>query len=304
MEKKKYLVRQLLVGSLFSFAWAFPFISDAKETSTIPVNQNNNEKTAVDERAIQEKDRNQFLVSFYKPNYFLPFYYTQSPYQSVYQNNTPDNESINSSEAKFQISFKVPIWQNIFNKRTNLYLAYTQLSYWQVYNDSEFFRESNYEPEMFLTNKFDWELIDGWKLSFLNLGVEHQSNGRGGNTERAWNRAYLEGILSKENCMISLKGWQPIARNSEDHNPDIIDFIGYERALMSYKYHQQVFSVEARNTVESGFSKGAVEIAWSFPLTKHISGYVQFFSGYGQSLIEYNHYANSAGIGFALNNWI
>ncbi|MFN7095894.1 MAG: phospholipase A, partial [Burkholderiales bacterium] len=26
--------------------------------------------------------------------------------------------------------------------------------------------------------------------------------------------------------------------------------------------------------------------------------------GYGQSMIEYNHYTNSIGIGIALNDWI
>jgi len=38
-------------------------------------------------------------------------------------------------------------------------------------------------------------------------------------------------------------------------------------------------------------------------LTK-VKGYVQVFSGYGQSLIDYNRYTNGVGIGFALSDWI
>ena len=41
-----------------------------------------------------------------------------------------------------------------------------------------------------------------------------------------------------------------------------------------------------------------------FPLVNHFHGYVQGFSGYGQSLIEYNHYTNSASLGIAINDWI
>lgn len=242
-----------------------------------------------------------FSLSFYKPTYVLPFYYTQFPDQEVYCDHTPENQSLKPYEVKYQLSFKAPLWENIFNNPITLYLAYSQLSYWQAYNKSAFFRETNYEPEVFIANNVNWPFM---KINFINLGASHQSNGRGGELERGWDRLYLETILGQANWTVSLKTWYPIPDTMlNTYNPNIAKFLGYERILVSYKYHNQVFSLEVRNAPESGFQRGAEEFTWSFPLINHFSGYVQVFSGYGQSLIEYNHYTNSIGVGIALSNW-
>jgi hypothetical protein len=60
----------------------------------------------------------------------------------------------------------------------------------------------------------------------------------------------------------------------------------------------------SRNNLESGFDKGAVEAAWSFPLGnyKYLKGYIQGFTGYGQSLIDYDSKETSIGIGFAVTD--
>src|SRR5579862_7988576 len=81
----------------------------------------------VEEREKREEKipPNYFAITFYKPTYLLPFYYTGSPYNSVYQNNTPNNEQLNHGEAKFQISFKVPVVKNILHyPSSSLFLAY------------------------------------------------------------------------------------------------------------------------------------------------------------------------------------
>jgi len=244
-------------------------------------------------------------ITLYKPTYLFPFYYTASPYYSIYQNNTPGQQGLDKMEVNFQISFKVPVWHNVINPNSTLYVAYTQLSFWQAYNSSPFFRETNYQPELFLENKLDTPIYKDWQLKFFNVGAEHQSNGRGGDLERSWNRIYVDGIFTNDNWLVSLRPWYAIPDGSlHTHNPDISRFLGYGRELISYKVANQEFTLKTRNVFESGFKRGAVQINWSFPLTKHFKGYVQWFSGYGQSLIEYNHYTNSAGIGIALNDWI
>jgi phospholipase A1 len=250
----------------------------------------------------EEKVPPYFGITAYKPNYALPYYYTGSPDNTVYLGSTPDDETLDHSELKFQVSLKAPIWENIFNYNSSLYFAYSQLSYYQIYNNERFFRENDYEPEAFLANKIDYAIGKNWYLNYFNIGLDHQSNGTGTDTQRGWDRIYLEAIVSNNNWMISLQPWYIVDTNS--HNDDIGKYSGYGRALVTYKLQEHVFSFQARNVLEHQARYATGELTWSFPLTKYFKGYVQVFSGYGQSLIEYNHRTNSAGVGLALSDWV
>lgn len=302
-----------VIASFSLNAWAANTSATTPTTSAVTsqTNNNNTNTSTTDNDVVvqrQQKEEkilnNPFAISFYQPTYVIPFYYTGSPDNSVYDGNLPDNQSIMHDEIKFQFSFKYPLWQ--FNKAHILYIAYTQMSYWQAYQRSPFFRETDYEPEIFLANEVNIPLGNGWETNFLNVGAMHQSNGEGGNLERSWNRIYLNAIEGKGNFMVQIQPWYIIQDSSlETHNPDIANYLGYGQIILAYKYSQQVFSFQIRNEFESGFKRGALQFTWSFPTgIRHLKGYIQLFSGYGQSLIEYNHYTNSAGIGISLSDWL
>jgi phospholipase A1 len=241
---------------------------------------------------------NTFAIGLFKPTYILPFYYTGSPDYDVYANTSPNGQKTTHAEFKSQFSLVLPLMHDLLGwKDSSFEVAYTQLNYWQAYADSEYFRETDYEPEVFVQKPYHNWLFRG--------GAEHQSNGRGGLYERTWNRAYVTTQYSGVDWLVSLKLWAVIfpSEASDLHNPDIIHYLGREQIVVSKKYGDLTLSIEAQN-IESGFSRGFVEPSASYQLTKHVAAYVQVFSGYGQSLIEYNHRTQSAGIGFAFNNWI
>ena len=124
--------------------------------------------------------------------------------------------------------------------------------------------------------------------------------------ERSWNRVYAEGVFPMGPWTLTLKPWILIRKeeSADLHNPDITDFLGHGQLLLSYKWGKQVFTLMTRNNLESGFSRGTVQFSWTFPLRGHFRGIAQVFSGYGQSLIEYNHCSTSYGLGIALNDWL
>ena len=73
---------------------------------------------------------------------------------------------------------------------------------------------------------------------------------------------------------------------------------------MAYKLNEHSFSLISRNNIESRFKKGSVEGSWSFPIHNRVKGYIKVFSGYGNSLIEYNQYTSTVGIGVSMIDWL
>ena len=113
------------------------------------------------------------LKSF-KQNYFMAFSHMSQPNVLPYSPNpasqvtTPYN--IQDKEVKFQISLKHILAD--YEQAGTLWLGYTQLSFWQVYNQgqSQPFREIDYEPELI----YSFRPNDN---SILNFGAVHQSIG-------------------------------------------------------------------------------------------------------------------------------
>ena len=124
-----------------------------------------------------------FQLRAYKPVYLLPAFWTSDTNEtprSPNPNNTVDSpEDLNSVEAKFQISFKTKIAENLFGDNGDLWGGYTQSSRWQVYNGdiSRPFRETDYEPEILLAFRNNYR-IGGWHGRMSGIGLTHQSNGR------------------------------------------------------------------------------------------------------------------------------
>jgi len=268
-----------------------------KKLNTITPDKQSALETKLEKR--DEASDNPFGLALFRPNYILPFYYTASPDYAVYQGVTPNNQKIMHSELKAQISLLVPVFHHLFyNPDASLNIAYSQLSYWQVYASSQFFRETDYEPEIFVQNHFH----QNWLLRY---GLDHQSNGLGGTQERSWNRAIVGVECSGENWLFAVKAWDLIfkANSSDLHNPNIAHYLGYENLSFAYKYHKATLTMQLQN-LESGLRRGFVQLTASYPLSKHFLAYTQFFSGDGQSLIEYNHRTNAAGIGLAFNDVI
>ena len=270
-------------------------------------------ETALGKR-IREEDSsagNLWTIMPHRPNYILLGNYNFSS-----MNDAPWEEvggepvDLNSTEVKFQISFKFMLWENLFKKRTNgdLFFAYTQLAMWQLYNKdiSSSFRDTNYEPEFFLSFDNDWQIF-GFTNRVNIFGFSHQSNGRAEPLSKSWNRLYASFIFEKGDFASGLKIWYRIPADAEnDNNPDIEDYLGNFEFRSIYKWRKQTFGLMWRNNLDFDNNRGAVELSWSFPMwrTDRIKGYVQYFNGYGQCLLDYNASSSTLGAGFLLTDWL
>jgi len=263
--------------------------------------------TAVDERARAEEalTRSPWAILPHRPNYILPFSYNSSPNNEPYQEVDPGMTGFDNAEAKFQISFKIPVWERMFGSAADLYVAYTQISLWQVYNTemSSPFRDTNYEPEAVVFLRTDNTIL-GLRNRQIAFGAVHQSNGRGLDAlSRSWNRLYVAAVFERGNFVCSLKPWWRIPEKEEDDdNPDIEDYLGYGEFRAAYKRGENVLSLMLRDNLRTGHNRGAIELDWSFPLQGKLKGLVQYFNGYGESLLDYNHANQRIGVGVMLSD--
>jgi phospholipase A1 len=182
------------------------------------------------------------------------------------------------------------------DKPVDLWFGYTQQSFWQAANreTSSFFRASNYQPELMAIVPVDWKLL-GMRARFVNFGISHESNGQISTVSRSWNRAYVQLGLERDNFALLARTWKRIHTSSKDDNPDIIDYMGKGDLEGVYRWNGHELSLLTRYNFDTGH--GAARLGWTFPLASNLKGYVQLFSGYGQSLIDYNNYQRSAGLG-------
>lgn len=283
----------------FLFSIAFFLFSVAAESS------------AIDQRITQEKtlQESRFSIIPHKPNYLLPFTYNEN-IQSyrVYQDIIENNDDIQPYEVKFQISFKIPLFViDTPAQPVSVFAGYTQTSFWQAYNsdNSSPFRETNYEPELFAVWQPNIKFAGNWNFKLAQLNLTHQSNGQAESLSRSWNRIESTFAFENDNLTVALTPWSRFPETaSDDDNPDLLDYYGHGKITALYTIYDNTFTITSRNNLESGFKKGSMGLDWSFPLGGNFRGYFQLFSGYGNSLIEYNEYTNTLGIGISLTDWL
>ncbi|WP_121173874.1 phospholipase A [Kushneria sinocarnis] len=248
----------------------------------------------------QRATRNPLAITVYHRNYLMPWAYNSRPDSQTFNEIDPGGR-VDRAEVKFQLSLKVGIADNIFDDNGDLYFAYTQRSWWQAYNSdaSSPFRETNYQPEVFLSFDNDQQFFD-WTNSANRIGLMHQSNGRSDPLSRSWNRIYLASIFQQGPWGLeAMPFWRIPESDSNDDNPDIEKYMGYADFTLSYSRNDQEFTWLIRgNPVQGNFGN---QLDYSFPLFGKIRGFVQFYEGYGESLIDYDHYNRRLSLGFSLN---
>lgn len=229
-------------------------------------------------------------ISLYDDTYVMQTY-TNNINQAVYDEAYgSDMDNLINTEIKYQFSIALPISRF---KHGSIMVSYTQLSLWQLANSdaSAPFRETNYNPQIFMMHQGNY-----WLFNNIEYGYRHQSNGKDEGTSRAWDMGYLaiERIGNRHN--FGVQGWY--AKVSDD-NEDIEDFIPpYE---VWVEYNGDSGSLKMKTAYNFKTDKGRMEVGYSYPLSKFIDLYAQVFTGYGESLIDYNHKQTRIGLGVAIN---
>ena len=237
----------------------------------------------------------------HRDTYLLLANYSDASNDEPFQDFTPGGIKSQHVELTFQLSFKMKLLEDIAGTPIDMWFGYTQQSFWQAYNRkaSSPFRETNYQPELMLVLPINKNFA-GVEFNYLNFGLVHQSNGQTSTLSRSWNRVYAELGVEKDNLAVTTRVWHRLDNGKTDNdNIDITDYMGHGDLRVSYRNKGHEYAVTARRN----FSKkhGSMQASWAFPLKANLKGYLQLFSGYGQSLIDYNYSQKSIGAGFMVD---
>jgi len=254
-----------------------------------------------------------FGLRAYDPNYLIVSYNDVVPRGDP----TLEKTAYIHTEAKFQISLRADYVTDWFGFTQMWTGAYTQTSYWQLFIESSPFRESNYKPELFVTIPF-YHSLDAVHLKAISFGYKHASNGQPGEDEnatrvrpdgpfegsrsRSWNRVYTRGYFQWDRFFAELTLWQRIRDRLEtDDNPDIVDYYGHGSLELGYIRKKLLTRLMLRKNFSSGYGAAELEMSYPLPYSDSIYFYLQGFSGYGQSLIDYDHHINQIGFGLSIS---
>ena len=253
---------------------------------------------------------NPYLFTTHKRNVILPISYTSRLNDERYRALTPAfADELRNEEVQFQLSLKVRLnADDLLLPNDGVYFGFTIASWWQLYSKgiSAPFRETNYQPEVFYLSPIQRPMLGG-NLAFA-LGFGHQSNGQIQGFSRSWNRLYAAAIYDRGRFVAAIRPWYRLPEDAKegpldprgDDNPDILDYYGHAEMTLGRRGPRRAYALSAHGNPSSG--KGGGEIAASFPAFGRFRAVVSYFNGYGNSLIDYDHFQQRLGVGLLLSN--
>ena len=205
----------------------------------------------------------------------------------------------NPRSARYQLSFRYRLFdrQGLVGKNmpvaNGIYFGFTQTSMWDLESNSKPFKDTSFRPSFF----YQWRIFRptlGDSLA-IATGYEHESNGRDGDVSRSIDTWFLSGDLRYHlPDGQTYIGIQPklVHYFEKGDNRDITDYRGHGQLGLRFgRDSSLMLSAILRHGTKG---RGSEQVDLSYPIRRSIfSGvgtflHLQYFRGYGQTLLEYN----------------
>ena len=203
------------------------------------------------------------------------------------------------NNARYQISFKYRLFTPDDPENPefldHLYLGYTQTALWDLHSDSYPFVDTSYKPSLFWRKDVLWQSAENNWFAGMATGIQHESNGKGGADSRSLNYGYIQPELNYRFGNGSTLTFAPRIKGYfgiEDENSDYRDYAGNVDWQLRYAQDNGLVLTGMYRHGHKGHNTTQIEAAWPLKRTfLNMNGYlhVQYFEGYGETLLGYNH---------------
>lgn len=205
--------------------------------------------------------------------------------------------------SKVQVSFKTPLVREV-----PVYFGYTQVMFWDLGADSKPFRDLTYNPELL----YRFNLKNPKILRAIDvIPWSHNSNGKQGADSRSYEkftiRTHSEYALKRNILRVSAQ--VSYLYGLDTSNRDIQDYIGPVTFAVSFiqLYKNWIdkgdFTVQASpgGKFANKWARGGYQFSYSFRLggiNLVPAFYLQYYTGYAETLLNYNKQINEFRGGF------
>ena len=261
-----------------------------------------------------EHKRGLYRMRTFQANYLLPYHYSSNINQrpsSPTLGPAASNGIYRNHEAKIQISLRTKVREDFLLPNADIWVAYTQTSMWQIWTheDSAPFRSTDHNPEIFyvvpVTEQFDF-FPGPINLRMFRFGLAHQSNGQREPESRSWNYWVFSGAFDIKDVFFEATYKRRINESIDnDDNPDLVHYGGNLETSFTGVLNTTTYRF-TRTSPNFSLNRGAWQLDLTHPvypsMPDGIRFHLQIFSGYNETMLDYNHRQNRTGIGFVLFN--
>ena len=240
----------------------------------------------INQNEILEIFRKQPSFGIFRDNYFIT--------------GVPIDKEVNKSTAdvKFQISIRQLLLKNLLPRNTVLALTYTQKSFWNIYEQSSPFADNNYNPGLSLAKPVTH---NGALIGFSSIAFEHESNGKDSLDNRSCNFFVLTGVYFFNDLFSTqVKIWGGLLA---DENKDLYSkYRGYGLMAMNYRSRNDKIWCSAVINPRDRFKSFNTQMEINYKPNNKSNQYIflQWYNGYGESLLNYNQYTSMIRVGICM----
>ena len=197
----------------------------------------------------------------------------------------PNYFAVGAHDLKMQLSFKYR-----FVRDAPAYVSFTNISAWEIDEDSNPNRDIDFNPEVF----YRWRVrtpVD----CHVDTGYWHMSNGVAGSNSRNWDRLFVRGIfegrLLGRPLVATPAGYYTLTRSDPD--VDLGKYLGSWDAgfLWSDLLYPDAPGNDLDLYVDVVGGKRSLTVGLQYRLEEYRFNpnlYLQLFTGYGDTQLEYN----------------
>lgn len=232
--------------------------------------------------------------------------FDKGPYFRLYHDNyfvvgtDPTHKpTANNSDVRFQVSIAQKLTKSTLPLGTYIFLMYTQQVSWDVFKKSMPMHDFTFNPGIGLVKPL---FTRDRYLGNVTLLIEHMSNGRDSVQSRSWNRISLGGnIMITENVCVDGKVWIPIVDG--ENNRDILKYVGIFQGGVTVMSRNRKLGGSLhfvkRNTWRFSYNT-ILELFWRPWDRANQYFFLQWYNGYGENLLDYNHFHNRLRVGIVI----